>query len=75
MAKTPASGRANHRVASAEPAAVRAAVINVPSITARGAPVSASKTAMRAWWVGCGPPAFFGNTLTSFVTNEAAEGR
>lgn len=60
-------------VASAEPAAVRAAVTKVPSITAAGVPVVASKQQMMAWWVG--RPVFSGNKLTSLAVSEPAAGR
>ena len=40
------SGLASARLADADPAAVRIAVINVPSITATGVPLSGSKQQM-----------------------------
>jgi hypothetical protein len=43
------------RVASREPAAVRAAVMASPSISATGVPVGASKTTIAAWWAGSWP--------------------
>ena len=48
IARTEASGRASRRVARAEPAAVRMAVMCSPSMTAAGAPVSESNTAINA---------------------------
>ena len=68
-----ASRRASSRVASTEPAAVRVAVTNVPSMTATGEPVSGSKQQMTAWWVG--RSRFSGKTLTSLVVNDADDGR
>ena len=47
--------RTSSRVASREPAAVRAAVIASPSISAAGVPVAASKTTIAAWWAGSWP--------------------
>ena len=43
------------RVASREPAAVRAAVMASPSISAAGVPVAASKTTIAAWCAGSWP--------------------
>ena len=48
MASTRASGRASRRVASAAAAAVRIAVMYVPSMSATGVPVSGSKSAIAA---------------------------
>ena len=48
IASTQASGRASRRVASAAAAAVRIAVMYVPSMSATGVPVSGSKSAMAA---------------------------
>jgi len=51
IASTRASSRASSRVASAEPAAVRVAVMYVPSMSATGAPLSGSNTQISAWCV------------------------
>ena len=48
IASTRASGRASRRVASAAAAAVRIAVMYVPSMSATGVPVFGSKSAMAA---------------------------
>ena len=48
IASTRASGRASRRVASAAAAAVRIAVMYVPSMSATGVPVAGSKSAMAA---------------------------
>src|SRR6266576_939166 len=68
-ASTSASSRARSRVASAEPAAVRAAVMDVPSITARGVPFSVSKTTITAWCV-C-RSMFCGKSVTSLHASPA----
>jgi len=75
MASAMGTLRASSRVASADPAAVRIAVMAVPSISATGEPVSGSNTAITAWWVGIVVPALPGNRLTSFVTRAPFEGR
>lgn len=54
--------------------AVRAAVIAVPSNNAVGAPVSGSKTAISAWWVGTGVPPFCGKTETSLLVSAPDDG-
>ena len=61
-------------MASAEPAPVRVAVIASPSSSASGRPVSGSKTAITAWWVGSSPPALRGNSDTSLATSAPDEG-
>ena len=75
MARTPALGRASRRVARAEPAAVRMAVMCSPSMMAAGAPVWASKTAIRAWWLGTPRAWLWGNMLTSLTARECEPGR
>jgi hypothetical protein len=74
IASTGVSGRASRRVESAEPAAVRAAVISVPSITAAGVPVPGSNTAISAWWVWMPRSAFPGKTETSFAASASEAG-
>jgi hypothetical protein len=74
MARTAASSRANRRADSAEHAAVRAAVMAVPSSTAAGRPVSGSNATITAWWVGRSVPALRGKTDTSLLINIPAEG-
>ena len=72
MASVVASSRARRRVDSAEPAAVRSAVIAVPSRNAVGSPVSGSNAAMTAWWVGS--VVFCGKTLTSLLVSASEDG-
>ena len=55
-------------MARREPAAVRAAVIASPSISATGVPVAASKTTIAAWWAGSWP----GKSETSLAVTDAA---
>jgi hypothetical protein len=68
-----ASVRARRRVANADPAAVRVAVMYSPSMTASGVPVSGSKQQISAWCVG--RSRFSGNRLTSLVVSAFADGR
>jgi hypothetical protein len=50
------------------------AVIAVPSSNASGRPVCGSKVRITAWWVGSGPPAFCGNSVTSLLIRIADDG-
>ena len=58
-------------MATAEAAPVRTAVISVPSMSASGLPVSSSKSAISAWWLGSPTASFPGKTETSFVSRIA----
>jgi len=69
MARTRASGRASRRVASAAAAAVRIAVMYVPSMSATNVPVAGSKSAMAAWCVG--RSRFSGKSVTSLQPRPA----
>src|SRR6185312_8899224 len=69
-----ASARASNRAESAEPAAVRAAVMTSPSMTACGTPVSGSKAAIRATWLGSPRAGFWGNWPTSLAARAPAPG-
>ncbi len=69
MASTRASGRASMRVASAAAAAVRIAVMYVPSMSATGVPVAGSKSAIAAWCVG--RSRFSGKSVTSLQPRPA----
>ena len=60
------SGRASSRVATAETAAVRIAVIAPAFTSARVAPVSPSKSATKPWWLSSPRAAFPGTTQTVF---------
>ena len=73
MARVAASSRASRRVASADPAPVRRAVMAVPSSSASGRPSSGSKTAISAWCVGT-PSALCGNSVTSLAASEPVAG-
>ena len=68
-ARTDASSRASRRVASAEAAAVRVAVMYVPSISATGLPFAGSKTMIAAWWVW--RSRFRGKRVTSLQASPA----
>ena len=65
IASTRESSRASARVETAAPPPVRMAVMCVPSITAIGVPVSASKTAISAWCEG----SCSGKSVTSFAAS------
>src|SRR5829696_2978815 len=67
MASTAASGRARAPAATAAAAPVRAAVMRVPSRTARGVPSAGSNRATSAWWEGRPRPWLPGKTLTSLA--------
>jgi hypothetical protein len=73
MASVLESGRASSSAESADAAAVRATVIDVPSSSASGSPVSGENTTMSAWCVGS--VVLPGNRVTSLTATCPGSGR
>jgi len=69
IASTVASGRASRSAATAADAAVRMAVIDVPSMIATGVPLCSSHTTMSPWCDGTSVPWLPAKTVTAFTTS------
>src|SRR4051794_16308136 len=72
IASVDESGRASSRTDSAEAAAVRIAVIAVPSSSASGRPLAGSNMTITAWWVGS--LVLPGKSVTNLLASAPAEG-